>query len=79
LPREIRVNAVSPGLIETQILGKVMSGHVAAEMSVQLHERNPMKPFSVVRGDPKSVAFLAFEATDTTGAELAVDGGLSQL
>jgi NAD(P)-dependent dehydrogenase (short-subunit alcohol dehydrogenase family) len=34
-------------------------------------------------GDPgeiaKAVEFLAFDATYTTGAELAVDGGASQL
>jgi NAD(P)-dependent dehydrogenase (short-subunit alcohol dehydrogenase family) len=27
----------------------------------------------------KAVAFLAFDATFTTGAELVVDGGVSQL
>ncbi len=40
---------------------------------------NPMRRF----GDPlevaKLVAFLAFEATFTTGAEVPVDGGSSQL
>jgi NAD(P)-dependent dehydrogenase (short-subunit alcohol dehydrogenase family) len=33
------------------------------------------RPEEIVR----AVVFLAFEATHTTGAELAVDGGASQL
>jgi NAD(P)-dependent dehydrogenase (short-subunit alcohol dehydrogenase family) len=42
-------------------------------------ENNPMKRFGHPEEIAKAVAFLAFEATFTTGAELAVDGGASQL
>ena len=79
LPRGIRVNAVSPGPIETPILGKVMPKDAADEFAVQLRERNPMKRFGRPEEVARAVAFLAFEATYTTGAELAVDGGSSQL
>lgn len=79
LPRGIRVNAVSPGPIETPILGKVMPKDAADEIAVQLRERNPMKRFGRPDEIAKALAFLAFEATYTTGAELAVDGGSSQL
>ena len=79
LPRGIRVNAVSPGPIETPILGKVMPKDAADEIAVQLRELNPMKRFGRPEEVAKAVAFLAFEATYTTGAELAVDGGSSQL
>ena len=42
-------------------------------------QRNPMKRFGRPEEVAKAVLFLAFEATYTTGAELAVDGGASQL
>ena len=46
---------------------------------VQMKESNPMKRIGQPEEVAKAVAFLAFEATYTTGAELPVDGGLSQL
>lgn len=39
----------------------------------------PMKRFGASEEIAKAVLFLAFEATFTTGAELPVDGGWSQL
>jgi NAD(P)-dependent dehydrogenase (short-subunit alcohol dehydrogenase family) len=64
LPHGIRVNAVSPGPVETPILGKIMPKDAADEFVAQLRE-----------AVAKALAFLAFEAPYTTGAELAVDGG----
>jgi NAD(P)-dependent dehydrogenase (short-subunit alcohol dehydrogenase family) len=79
LPREIRVNAVSPGPIDTGIVERSMPRDAAAQTKAQMTAENPMHRF----GDPDEVAeaaaFLAFEATYTTGAELPVDGGGSQL
>ncbi|WNV86397.1 SDR family oxidoreductase [Umezawaea sp. Da 62-37] len=79
LPRGIRVNAVSPGPIETGILAKTMPKEAAEQFKAQMTADVPMLRF----GDPAEVAraaaFLAFDATYTTGAELAVDGGGSQL
>lgn len=78
-PRNIRVNAVSPGPIATEILDKAMGKDAADKARAAMRENNPMKRF----GDPeeiaRAVAFLAFDATFTTGAELPVDGGASQL
>jgi NAD(P)-dependent dehydrogenase (short-subunit alcohol dehydrogenase family) len=46
---------------------------------VQLRERNPMKRLGRPEEVAKAVVFLGFEATYTTGSEIAVDGGSSQL
>jgi NAD(P)-dependent dehydrogenase (short-subunit alcohol dehydrogenase family) len=79
LPRKIRVNAVSPGPIDTGILEKAMPEDAANQTRAQMTQTNPMLRF----GDPSeiaaAVAFLMFDATYTTGAELPVDGGGSQL
>ncbi len=79
LPRGIRVNAVSPGPVDTPIIDKAAPKDVADLVKRQLREANPMKRFGTAEEVAKAVLFLAFEATYTTGAELAVDGGASQL
>lgn len=76
--RGIRVNAVSPGAIDTSILSKVLPKEQAEQAMAQFAETNPMKRVGRSEEIAKAVLFLAFEATYTTGAELAVDGGLSQ-
>lgn len=79
LPQGIRVNAVSPGPIETGVLDRELPAEAASQARSQMTDENPMKRF----GDPAevaaAVAFLAFDATYTTGAELPVDGGGSQI
>ena len=80
LPRGIRVNAVSPGPTETPIIGKAFPDKdVAAQLMGQMTEAIPMKRFGTAEEVAKAVLFLAFDATFTTGAELPVDGGWSQL
>ncbi|WP_214472670.1 SDR family oxidoreductase [Mesorhizobium sp. dw_380] len=73
------MNAVSPGPIATTILDKALGKEAADKARGAMRENNPMKRF----GDPDeiahAVAFLGFDATFTTGAELPVDGGASQL
>ncbi len=80
LPREIRVNALTPGPIDTPILGKMFPDKDAA---TQLREKMtgmvPMKRWGTSEEIAKAVLFLAFDATYTTGAEFPVDGGWSQL
>jgi NAD(P)-dependent dehydrogenase (short-subunit alcohol dehydrogenase family) len=80
LPQEIRVNAVSPGPIDTGILDKV---YPAEDMRNKVRGHTvgiiPMKRFGLSEEIAKAVLFLAFDATFTTGAELPVDGGWSQL
>jgi NAD(P)-dependent dehydrogenase (short-subunit alcohol dehydrogenase family) len=80
LPLGIRVNAVSPGPIETPIMGK--SGappEMIAQFAAQMIETVPMKRWGQAEEVARAVAFLAFDATFTTGAEFPVDGGLTQL
>jgi NAD(P)-dependent dehydrogenase (short-subunit alcohol dehydrogenase family) len=80
LPREVRVNAVSPGPTETPMVGKAFPNKdVAAQLMGQMTESIPMKRFGKAEEVAKAVLFLAFDATFTTGVELPVDGGWSQL
>lgn len=79
LPRKIRVNAVSPGPIDTGILDRSMPKEAAEQTKAQMSQENPMLRFGNPLEVAKAVAFLAFDATYTTGAELPVDGGGSQI
>ena len=80
LPHEIRVNAVTPGPIDTPILGKVFPDkNVAAQVREKTIGMIPMKRFGTSDEIAKAALFLAFDATFTTGAEIPVDGGWSQL
>jgi len=80
LPREIRVNAVTPGPIDTGILDKAFPDKdAAAKMRAHASSMVPMKRFGTSEEIAKAVLFLAFDATFTTGAELPVDGGWSQI
>ena len=77
---EIRVNAVTPGPIDTPILDKAFPDKdMAAQVTEQMRGMSPMKRFGTSEEIAKAVLFLAFDATFTTGAELPVDGGWSQL
>ena len=69
--RNIRVNAVSPGVIETPLFGKLgLPEANAQELAQVLLQQIPAKRF----GKPEEVA-----AAYITGVELAVDGGRTQL
>jgi NAD(P)-dependent dehydrogenase (short-subunit alcohol dehydrogenase family) len=78
LPRGIRVNAVTPGPINTPIIDKAFKGE-AAQIREHMSGMVPMKRFGTSEEIGKAVLFLAFDATFTTGAELPVDGGWSQI
>ncbi|WP_186382576.1 glucose 1-dehydrogenase [Amycolatopsis rhizosphaerae] len=79
LPNKIRVNAVSPGPIDTGILEKTMPKEAVERMKAQFAADVPMQRVGTPSEIAKAVVFLAFEATFTTGVELAVDGGGTQL
>lgn len=79
LSRGIRVNAVSPGPIETGILDRSLPSEAVAPTKQAMTEENPMQRFGRPEEVARAVAYLAFDATYTTGSELAVDGGGSQL
>lgn len=80
LPRGVRVNAVSPGPITTPIFGKLGLPPEAQDGFVkEVLEKSPMKRFGHAEEVARAALFLGFDATYTAGAELPVDGGLTQL
>lgn len=79
LPRGIRVNAVSPGPVDTGVLDKAMTEEAAEQFKAERVADNPMRRFGTPDEIATAAAFLAFDATYTTGAEFVVDGGATQL
>jgi len=81
LAKNIRVNAVSPGPIETPIYGKLgFPEETVKELAGYFQSSNPMKRFGKPGEVAKVVSFLASDdASYITGSEISVDGGVSQL
>lgn len=79
LDRGVRVNAVSPGPIDTGILERTMPAEAAREFLEQIKADNPMRRFGLPEEVAKAILFLGFDATYTTGTELLIDGGASDL
>jgi NAD(P)-dependent dehydrogenase (short-subunit alcohol dehydrogenase family) len=82
LPRRIRVNVVSPGMTDTPIITREggIPGMAPEEIAALITKTIPLKR----RGRPEEVAkAILFMASDDSsyclGAELMVEGGLSQL
>ncbi len=79
--RKIRINAISPGPIETPIFDKIeMSKEQIAQFAEHIQQEVPLGRF----GKPSEIAQAAlFLASDDssyiTGIELFVDGGLAQV
>ncbi|MFC9328949.1 SDR family oxidoreductase [Kitasatospora sp. NPDC057015] len=79
LPRDIRVNAVSPGFIHTPTAGITgASAEMLAAFETVGDQLTPMRRHGSSEEVAKAVLFLAFDATFTTGEEVNVDGGLGQ-
>jgi NAD(P)-dependent dehydrogenase (short-subunit alcohol dehydrogenase family) len=78
--RHFRVNAISPGHIDTPILESWQKGEALTQMKEALAKNVPLGRL----GDPdeiaKAVAFLASDdASYISGIELFVDGGVAQI
>jgi 3-oxoacyl-[acyl-carrier protein] reductase len=66
--RNIRVNAIAPGFIQTDITKDLPVDKIV--------ERNPLKTLGTPENITKTVKFLAFDAPYITGQVIGVDGGL---
>jgi NAD(P)-dependent dehydrogenase (short-subunit alcohol dehydrogenase family) len=78
--RNIRVNVLSPGHIDTPILEDLQQGDALVKMKKEMKNNVPLGRL----GDPdeiaKAVSFLASdEASYVSGTELYVDGGVAQI
>jgi NAD(P)-dependent dehydrogenase (short-subunit alcohol dehydrogenase family) len=79
LPRRIRVNVVSPGFIDTPTKGVAGLSPEERKAFKEIGDSvTPMRRNGTAEEVARAVLFLAFDATFTTGAKLAVDGGLGQ-
>ena len=79
--RGMRVNAVSPGPIETPIYGRLdLPPEAQEEMAASFTERVPLKRFGSAEEVANAVLFLSSpESSFVLGHELVVDGGMTQL
>ena len=74
-PYGIRVNALAPGFIETALTDRVLRVPAIARV---LLDQTPMKRFGTVEDVAAAALFFASDdSVFVTGAELAVDGGMS--
>ena len=81
LPRGIRVNALSPGPIETPIFGRMGLPQEAVDgIAEQISAMTPIKRFGQPNEMAKAALFLASsDSSYVVGSELVADGGMSQL
>jgi NAD(P)-dependent dehydrogenase (short-subunit alcohol dehydrogenase family) len=78
--RRIRVNAVSPGAIDTPGLNEMVGATGAAERLKALSSLVPLGRLGTADEIAKAVVFLASEDSSyVTGTELFVDGGFAQV
>lgn len=77
-PRGIRVNAVSPGPTETEIMNKAgLDEATLKNIKSSLIERIPLKKMGTTEDVAKMVAYFCSDAaTFITGAEVLMDGGM---
>ena len=74
-PYSIRVNAICPGFVETALTERALKNPGIAKA---LLESTPLRRFGQAEEIAKAALFLAGDdASYVTGAELAVDGGMS--
>jgi NAD(P)-dependent dehydrogenase (short-subunit alcohol dehydrogenase family) len=74
--RNIRVNCVCPGVIDTPLTRSFLQGDDAAEVEREYAEVSPMGRMGTAREVAHCVAFLASdEASFVTGSAMLVDGG----
>jgi NAD(P)-dependent dehydrogenase (short-subunit alcohol dehydrogenase family) len=78
--RHIRVNAISPGHIDTPILESLQQGDALRKMKEEMRTNVPLGRLGDSDEIAKVVAFLASdESSYISGVELFVDGGVAQV
>jgi NAD(P)-dependent dehydrogenase (short-subunit alcohol dehydrogenase family) len=79
--RRIRVNAVSPGLIDTPGAKELLASSPVGEQRLQMiHQSIPLGRLGTPDEVAKAVVFLASDDSSyITGTELFVDGGFAQV
>jgi NAD(P)-dependent dehydrogenase (short-subunit alcohol dehydrogenase family) len=78
--RHIRVNAISPGHIDTPVFDSWQQGDALAKMKEDLAKTVPLGRMGDADEIAKAVSFLASdEASYICGIELFVDGGVAQI
>lgn len=79
--RKIRVNAISPGPIETPIFGKMgLSEEQAQNFGTTLVSQIPLARFGKAEEIAKAALFLASnDSSYVNGIDLSVDGGMGQI
>lgn len=78
-PRKIRVNAVSPGPTQTEILNKMgLDSSARKVLDDWMIERIPLNKIGTATDVAKMVAYFSGDyASFITGAEVVMDGGMS--
>lgn len=78
-PRKIRVNAVSPGPTQTEILNKIGLDEASRKgLDEWMIERIPLSKIGNAADVAKLVSYFSSEhASFITGAEIVIDGGMS--
>jgi NAD(P)-dependent dehydrogenase (short-subunit alcohol dehydrogenase family) len=79
--RQIRVNAVSPGTIDTPGLSDLLaSSEIGEQRKTMISNTVPLDRFGTPDEIAKAVVFLASDDSSyITGTELFVDGGIAQV
>jgi NAD(P)-dependent dehydrogenase (short-subunit alcohol dehydrogenase family) len=74
-PFNIRVNAVAPGFVETNLTSRVLRNPMIAKALI---DQTPLRRFGTTEEIARAALFFASDDSSfVTGAELAVDGGMS--
>ena len=81
LNRGIRVNVVSPGPVQSPLLGRLgVPAEQLSEVAANIQAQIPLKRFGTADEIASAVLYLSsVESAFIVGAELVVDGGMSQL
>ncbi|MET9452981.1 SDR family NAD(P)-dependent oxidoreductase [Streptomyces cinerochromogenes] len=76
----IRVNAVAPGAVDTPWIQRVLAMNADPQAARDaLNDRHPLGRLARPSEVGEAIAYLAVDASGTTGTVLAVDGGIHDL